>query len=362
MKICFFNLQAYSLFNPASKALIGGTEVQLYYLAKFLAKENEVSFVTGDWGQDKVEVFERVRIYKSISLAKNILNYIKAPFVIWSVLKKVNADVCIASSAGTEIGIIALFCKFNNKKFIYRTAHDWDCTGEFIEKHGIFGRLFQYGLTRASAVVAQNNDHASKLSKNYKISATVIKNALEVLGSDKKEKHHILWVARCAKWKNPNILLKIAKQFPNYPLVMICPGLDDKFFKKIRDEALSLENVRFIKKVSFSEIQKYYNEAKLFIGTSEYEGFPNTYLQACLGSTPIVSYKVNPDNFITENNLGYCADGDFIKMIEQIKKILLDNNDWEEKSKNAFRYVKENHDIDVIGELWKDLIYKLLKK
>lgn len=362
MKICIFNINAYSVFNPSSTAPIGGTEVQLSFLAEFFSEKFQTSFITGDWGQDKVETCRRLEIYKAFSLKKNVLNYLQAPFSLWRSLSDVNADVYIASSAGIEIGIIALFCKIYRKKFIYRTAHEWDCTGEYVSKHVLLGPFFEYGLKYADVVVAQNLEHADLLRKNYGITAEVIKNAWPVSFFDSVKKDNILWVGRCERWKNPDMFLKIADRFPEYSFVMICVKTNTEFFMDIRQRVATIKNITFIEGVPFSEIQTYFDKAKAFIGTSEYEGFPNTYLQACLGGTPIVSYKVNPGNFITENNLGYCADGDFEKMIDQIRKSSQDQDDWNEKSKNAFKYVKENHDIDIVGRQWEALIYRVIKK
>lgn len=359
MKICFFNLQAYSLFNSKSDAKIGGTEVQLYHLAKYFAKDNDVSLVTGDWGQKDVEVIDGIKIYKSASLKKNLLNYVRAPFAFWIALKRASADVYIASSAGAEIGIVAFFCRLNGKKLIYRTAHDWDCNGEFFRNHGIIGKLFRYGLFRAEAVVAQNFDHERKLHENYGISATVIRNSWEISEIPIREKSYILWIARCEKWKNPEIFIKAASLFEDFSFLMICQKSDGEYFSNIRKATQAQKNIVFIEGIPFAETQRYFNGARIFVGTSEYEGFPNTYIQACIGKTPIISYRVNPDRFITENNLGYCSEGDFEKMIRYIEKLLKDEADWKEKSENAFRYVKRHHDVEIVGKQWSELLRKI---
>lgn len=131
-------------------------------------------------------------------------------------------------------------------------------------------------------------------------------------------------------------------------------------FNKISGEANKLSNLTFIEKVPFSEIQNYFNGAKMFIGTSDFEGFPNTYLQACIGGTPIVSLRINPDNFITTHNLGYCADGNMETMVEQIEKLLTNPADWKEKSANAYLYVKTYHDIKEVKKLWDSIIRSVL--
>jgi len=365
MKVCFFNVNAYSLFNPNSEAQIGGTEIQLFNVAKYLSQNSnfEISFIVGDWGQKEIEEHKSIKVYKSISLQKTIRNYLLAPFIIWNKLTVVNADIYIASSAGVEIGITALFCKIKNKKFIYRTAHQMDCDGEFVEKNSWRGKVFEYGLKNADIIITQNEEH-QELLKSQKIKATVVRNGFRISGEvvDFDDKKYILWVSRCDGWKRPGLFLKIVRKFPQENFVMISPRIahEKELFNEIKQQASRLTNLKFIEKIPFIEIQKYFNKAKLFIGTSDFEGFPNTYLQACMGNTPIVSLNVNPDKFITKNNLGYCADGNFDLMLRQIKEIAEgDNSIWQEKSKNALKYVKENHNINKSGSQWKVIIKNL---
>lgn len=361
MKICFFNLNAYSIFNPQSNAPIGGTEVQLYNVANYLSNDPglQVSFIVGDWNQPSVEEIGNIKVYKSINLKKGIINHILAPFEIWRILNDLDADVYVASSAGAEIGIISLFCKLNRKKNIYRTAHDIDCNREFVKNNGITGKMFEYGIKNSTKIIVQSERNAEMIKQNYGLDVKVIKNSYFINEYPDSLKKYILWVGRLEKWKNPEKFLEIVKLFPENEFIMISQQVKKEEYVKIRSEAEKIKNLRFIEKIPFLSIQNYFNDAILFIGTSEYEGFPNTYLQACMGKTPIVSYKVNPDEFINKNNLGYCAKGDFLLMIEQIKRILLDQDDWYEKSKNAFKYVKENHNIERVGHEWKEMINSL---
>ena len=70
IRVCFIILRAYPLFNPQTKSIIGGAEVDLYLLATELAKDKkfEVRFVVGDYGQKPTEVRENVTIIKSVVL------------------------------------------------------------------------------------------------------------------------------------------------------------------------------------------------------------------------------------------------------------------------------------------------------
>ena len=62
IRVCFVILNAYPLFNPEAKGVIGGAEVDSYYLASELAKDPNynVSCIVADYGQEPVEVRENV--------------------------------------------------------------------------------------------------------------------------------------------------------------------------------------------------------------------------------------------------------------------------------------------------------------
>ncbi len=366
-KICFVSINAYSLFNPDSFASVGGTEVQLFNLANHLAENTswKVSFIVGDWGQADVEIYNKIEVFRSFSLRPGAINYLKAPLKLWRTLKKVNADIYITSSAGAETGIVAAFCHCYGKRFVYRTACDWDCNGEFEKKRGLIGRLFGFGLRRADQVIVQNKRNQKMLSKQG-IPSTIVRNGFVVNTEnliDFENRRYILWLARCAFQKNPEAFLSLAERLPQEKFLMIASptNREKKLFVEIEKKATKLPNVEFVGGVKFDETEKYFRRAKVFVGTSRFEGFPNTYLQACLAGAPVVSYRVNPDEFITKNNLGYCADGDFDRMLIQIKGLLNDRDDWTRKSKNALDYVEKNHNIDKIGKKWEDLINQILR-
>ncbi|GAB1446100.1 hypothetical protein MASR2M41_18510 [Flammeovirgaceae bacterium] len=361
MKVCFFHLKAYAIFDSNSDAPIGGTLVQMHIIAKKLTTFPgvTVSFITGDFGQSDALVYDGIKVYKSAQLERKLCNYFLAPFKIWFALRRINADVYITSSAGTEIGIVAFFCKVYKKKMIYRTAHEWDCSREYRKQHAFSGRCFEYGLKKSTYIVTQSAEHQQLLRKNFGIEAVIIRNSFNVYHLDNSsQKRGVLWVARCDRWKNPQVFIELAKVFPEESFTMICPKQrhQEDFFNTIRCAAQMQSNIHFIDFIPFERIQKFFNQSKVFVGTSEYEGFPNTYLQACMGGTPIVSYKVNPDDFITSYDLGFYANGKKEKMKKDLEILLTNDKISKKQSNNALQYVRQNHDIEKNILTWINLI------
>lgn len=369
IKICFFSIKAYPLFNKTCADTFGGAEIQLYQLAKKLSADDnfKVSFFVADVGQRLVEKYGKIRVVKAYPLQNRkkrffgkIYHGIYKKIVFLFKLALVNPDICIHRAAGIETGILAFYCKFFGKKFIYMTAHEFDCSGEYEKKNKFSGKSYAYGIRNASMIITQNREHQKLLKENYGLESVILKSNYEIPEYENDKKSFILWVARLDDWKQPEIYINLAKEFPGEKLIMVAPIANNNgYAEKIVMEARKVGNIELIPGVPFEEIGKYFKKSRLFINTSRYEGFPNTFVQAAMFGTPIISLSVNPDNFLNEWNCGYCAEGSEEKLRQYVGKLLTDESDWQEKSKNAYRYAKENHDMEKNIKKLKEIIFSL---
>ena len=319
IKVCFIQTNVYSLFNNKNNSIHGGSELQLYLIAKEFLKNEifEISFVVGDFGQNDTEVFDGIRLYKSVTPKESDskIRKLYQALVYYKLFKRINADVYFTSAANSTVGLVSFFCKLNNKKHIHRTANMPDCNMKYISSKGFIGRIYKYGLEKSDLIITQNEEHKQLLTKFHNVQAVVLRNLFIIDKNSNFTKKHILWVARCEKWKNPESYIELSNILKNQKFIMICPSVTGKeeYHKKIKKMAKKIKNLIFIDKVPFNEIQNYFNDAKIFVNTSEHEGFPNTFLQAGIGKTPILSLNVNPDNFIKKYDCGFCCDGNFDK-------------------------------------------------
>ena len=153
-----------------------------------------------------------------------------------------------------------------------------------------------------------------------------------------------LWVARCQPIKQPLFFLDLAESLPTARCEMICPREDADLWAHVQAGAGRLPNVTFLNGVPYHEIQAHYDAASVFVNTSTFEGWPNSFIQAGLGHAAILSFQVRPDNLFDDYRLGKCADGD----MELMKKIA---DEWRhqpdltrEMGDEAARFVAELHD------------------
>ncbi|MDP4179698.1 MAG: glycosyltransferase family 4 protein [Bacillota bacterium] len=366
IRICFMLHGAYPLFNPSCNGVFGGAEVNLYYLAVYLSKKGiyDIEFYVGDYGQMDVEVYDNIRVRKIKYTNMEKYNKIRYKMLKSIYLAKIlltnKSDVIINSTASVLIGLIVLFSKFiRRKKVIFRISSDSNIDIKFIRKTQGLKAYFLYkiGLYNSDVIVSQTEKQRDKLKDKLNLDSVLIKNGFIIDENvDLKQKKYILWVSRAVDMKRPELFLRLAEECPEEKFIIIMPG-SDPVKDKCVNKAAELSNVEFLDYVQFFEIQKYFNNAKLFVNTSEFEGFPNSFIQACIARTPILSFNVNPDNFLTENNIGFCCEDDFSRAVSFIKglneeKILI-------YGQNGLKYIKENHNIEVSASLYEEIINKL---
>ncbi|MGB2807982.1 MAG: glycosyltransferase family 4 protein [Sedimentisphaerales bacterium] len=361
IRVCFVILGAYTLFNPEVKGVIGGAEVDFYYLARELAKDPnyQVSCIVADHGQEPIEVREDVTLIKTLDFNKR---RVSATLRLWQAMRKADAHIYVRKLCSAVTAEVALFCKCYGRKFVYRTASAVECDGTYLREHYFRGKGFVWSLRQADAVIAQNKTGAKNLAETVGVSAQVINNLHQLLPLVQKERDTILWVGRSAKVKRTELFLELAKQMPQQQFTIICQkAIKDTEYDGLVAKAQQITNLEFIPRVPFRKIREYFQRARMLVNTSDYEGFPNTFIHACKWATPILSLNVNPDGFLDRYNCGMCANGDWELFVDMLKK-LLNRETTHKLGNNARKYVEEHHDIIKIIEQYKSCFTQIAQR
>jgi len=359
IRVCFIAPKAYPLFNPRIKAVFGGAEVDLYFLATELAKDEnfEVSFITADYGQEKIQTIEGVKLIKSLDFNKNaLLGAIK----IWQALREAKADIYFIKTFSPGTPLVAFFCWLHRRVFVYRTAHQDECDGTYLKQHPLLGRAFKWALRKAKLVFTQNKTDRENLKRTLAVDSIVIPNGHRLVQMKEHQRNIILWVGRSARFKKPELFIDLAQKIPGEQFTMICQrAIDDDKYEELAARAKAVKNLEFTERVSFDQIDGYFQQAKVFINTSDAEGFANTFIQACLHGSPILSLNVNPDGFLDKYNCGICCHGSLEQLTDALSYMLAENR-FMEMGKKAREYAEQNHDIKKIVQQYKNLFRKLL--
>ncbi len=143
---------------------------------------------------------------------------------------------------------------------------------------------------------------------------------------------------------------------------MVCQqATEDSHYDLLKSQAAEISNVEFIERVGFHEVDRYFQRAKVFVNTSDSEGFPNTFVEACKCATAILSLIVDPDDFLTRYCCGVVCDGSEQRLDDGLRS-LLGQDRYIEVGQNGRRYAEEHHDISKIVEQYKEILTELSQK
>jgi glycosyltransferase involved in cell wall biosynthesis len=360
IKVCYIAPKAYPVFNPRVGNYFGGANVDLYYLSTEMAKDRdfESSFIVADYGQPDGVVIEGVKLVKALDFNKGPVSGMART---WQALKRADADIYMMKCASMGVPLVTMFCKLHHRIFVYRLASLFESDGTYARQNPVVGRLFNWSLRQAAVVFAQNAIDAENLSKTINISSRVIPNGHRLSLIKGQKRDTILWVGRDVRVKNPDRFLELAKAVPNEHFTIVCQTLNnDRHYKDLIEQAETIPNLQFVRHVPFDKINDYFQRAKVLVNTSDSEGFPNTFIQACNCGAAILSFNVNPDGFLDTHKCGLCCNGDAARLTYNMR-FLLDGDRYVEFGAEARRYSETHHDITKIAGEYKSIFTQLAK-
>lgn len=334
----------------------GGEEVQQTLLARALAKRGyRVSMVVADYGQPDGQTWQGITTFKTYRPEAGLpaVRFLHPRWTsLWSALKRANADVYYVSPAGAQLGQVVLFARLHDRRVIFRSAHDANCSPETLMiQLWRDRRLYEYGLHRADAVLAQTVPQQNMLHKNYGVESQVAAMMVEPASSNlafSDRDVDVLWVNNLRRFKRPDRFVDLARLLPDLRLHMVggaVPGFDDVHQSLARDLP-GVPQVTWHGAVPYHDVNELYERARVFVNTSDTEGFPNSYLQAWIRGAPVVAF-FDPGGIIAREGLGVIpkSTGD---MAVAVKRYLDDAQAWQEASHRCLRYMAVHYDEDTI--------------
>lgn len=366
--ICFVAPTAFSILSGDKKIkAVGGAELQQAILSKALVKSGyRVSMICMDHGQDDLAEFDGVKVIKAYAPNAGIpiLRFIHPRLTsIWRAMKRADADIYFQRTAGMLTGVVTAFCKRHEKKSIYSGAHDTD----FVKNTSLIRYrrdqwIYQFGLKNADLILVQNLNQGNLCRQNYGRESILVPNVYACPDeATNNATGYILWVSTIRTWKRPELFVELAKLYPQYRFVMV-GGLgagEQSLYDSVKEQASALDNFNFVGFVPFSQVEAYYDHARLVINTSDSEGFPNAFLQAWARKIPTVSFFDCGARFDDEP-VGLLA-GSFEDMRLIVEELMTDNEKWLHHGSRCKTYFGSNHAIEHAVTIYRDIFSGLLK-
>ncbi len=363
-KIAFFMPSATKLFYPNEGIEVtGGAEINLYNLAQEMSKDSnsKVSFYVSDDGQASESMHDQIHVkkIKHLNKKKGRFNGITRQLLLVFQILFFGEDIIITTTASEHLGLLVMLHQsVKRKSVLFRMAHDHNYDLEKYRSRGKrFYHLYKYGLTHAKWVVAQT-EHQHKELKKININSYIIKNGFDIKVMDLGPKDIVLWVARANASKRPELFLELAQGVPNQKFVMIMPEnlMKESVALKLKIDELAskIDNLEMIDYVDPSVIQDYFNRAMAFVNTSSSEGFPNTFIQAGIGCTPIISLIINPDDMFSNYDIGCLCNDNGEKAVDFLMQLNEEKISY--YGKNINKYVREQHSLEIAAKEYRSVI------
>ncbi len=346
MKILFHSSHAHLVLERSTTRVSGGAELQIALLARELAARGvEVVIAAGDTGQKDGEVHDGVRIrnagrFQTGGLKDTLLALPR----VMKVLKEERPDWIFLLGWTTWLFILHILKPVFGYRLGFICGLDTEVNGGFRRENPVRGAFFEYALHKCDVRFAMTEDQRRLFAKG-KMSCGFYRNLIlpRTRPATGDKPIDLLWVSRCQPIKRPHLFLDLAERLPQAQCRMVCPREDASLWETVSARAARIPNVKFIERVPYHEVQAVYDAAKIFVNTSEWEGWPNSFIQSGLGGTALLSLDVNPDGLFEKFGPGKFAAGDFECLVANAAVLLSDKRVLSLAQKECLRFVEELH-------------------
>lgn len=359
--ICIVSHFAFgALSGGAAGRLVGGVEWQTSLTARWLAARGwRVSMLTWDEGQRDETVIDGVRVIKTCRRGAGLPG-VRFFFPRWSglisAMRRADADVYYHNCGEYVTGQVAMWCRRSVRAFVYSVASDPDCDVRLPQMKTLRERiLYRYGLRNAGRIVVQTEKQRGMLRAGFGLNSEVI--PMPCIGPDESRyvsplppapgAARVAWVGRVVPLKRLEWLLDIAERLPQVRFDVVGPPDPETDYTLANfARGRALPNVTMHGRIDRDRMPEIYRAASLLCCTSEFEGFPNTFLEAFSHGVPVVS-TVDPDGVINRHGLG--GVGDTIDQVsDRIVRLIDSPSDWQASSRAARAFFQQNHAVDVV--------------
>ena len=345
------SLAAVSLTEPDRGFPVGGSELQLYLLAKRLARMGDfrVTLYVADLGQPE-RVEEGIAIRPAVKMQDDLrLTAIRSLRLI-RMLARGGHDIYITRSASGMNGLVRLAARLAGGRHVHMCAHDSECTPTpDASLSRLAKRLHRSALRKADLILCQTPRQVETLKKFCGRDGKIVPNLLPEAvppepagprsGPSTTLRAGALWVGRDVDWKQPELFLELARRLPELPFTMVCQPQRGRDLERLSSSAPA--NLRLAPGLPFVETGQLFGRHKVLLLTSRAEGFPNVLLQAAQAGTPTVSLCLDPGGRIRRCRAGVVCDGSFDDLVRRTRELLTDAASWRACHEGALQLAKE---------------------
>lgn len=318
---------------------IGGAEVQMALWSKYLAKNNHNVYTFAWRSRLFNKTFQGVKFLPVPWMRKIGVLFDQLKFAYIPLLKP---DIILLRSS-SDIANILKYKKKHKFRLIYMLAHDFDVIPKNAKAQ--HGTAWFDQLAQADLVIAQSRFQEETLKQSLpNIKSTIQPNIFDPIFdiSTEEKKYDFVWVGTIKEIKRPNWFIQLAEMYPQYTFTMIGIGQDKALLSQVENSASQLANFTYQGYLPLNKTLQAIANSRILINTSEFEGFPNVFLQAWYFNMPVIA-SVNPNDVFNHQSVGFFTET-FDELVQKASLIMEDKTVFDEMALGVKNYFSHTHD------------------
>lgn len=292
----------------------------------------------------------------------NKTNYIERARILDEALKEYHVDIMVYHAWVSPIMLWdELICKINSIAFIghCHNIFSFPLMKNFANMYSI---IAPYILADAVVTLSRTDRYFWQYF-NVNVHDTInpfTDSITDWLPTKKLDEKQILWVGRMASEKRPydtlHIMRRVLEKVPDAHLHIVGDNPNPSYMDNFRAKIISMGLSDHVTVHGFQlDVRSFYENASIFLMTSEYEGFSLTLQESKLAGLPCVMYSL-PYLTLCENNRGILpVEMNSIKdAAEAIVDLLTDDEKRHRYAKDARAHIEDLSGFDFAAK-WSDI-------
>jgi len=346
----------------------GGAENQIRLLVDEIIRrgQHDLTHISKSIDANYSPLDYRVRKIASGNLSRKIGNVVDSRG-LYALLKEIDPDVIYQRVGGAYTGVAAYYARKKRRRMIWHVSSDADVMPDHPDKlfsgfplmHRVERKFLEYGIRHSDFIITQTKRQSALLYTHYERQAGIIVPNYQPV-PDEVEKPtspiNVLWVSNFKPMKRPEIFIRLARDLAaeNVVFTMIGRPSYGRWGRPILDEIQRGGYIRYLGEQPQKEVDEIMASSHILVNTSSYEGFPNTFIQAWLRQTPVVSLDVDPDDVLKSQNVG-CYAGSYERLRACVEKLVNNKELREAMGIRARVYAIKSHSLSNLQNIIKVL-------
>jgi glycosyltransferase involved in cell wall biosynthesis len=284
---------------------------------------------------------------------------------VWRGLARANARCYVIRGSGGYMVTASAFCRTYRRRLVFSSSNDLDYYPQRADRGARVWRSYLRAVTHADHIVAQTGQQLELAGRAFpEVPATHIPSFAQPAAPSNGTPDAFLWADRLVDYKRPELFLDLAEALPEAPFRMILVKTAETYpelVERVRRRAGELANVEVLDTQPRPALLDYTSRAIAVVKTSEVEGMPNAFLEAWARGVPVLSFSVDPDRRVADNDIGVVAGGSMERFVQGARELAHDPRLRAQMSERARAFIEQVHSPPAVARRWQAVLEPLLR-